>query len=270
VGFGLWARAKTAGYFYGDGGYAIQAVSTSTDTDAVIATSSSPQHAAVSANNSSGGFGLWARAKTAGYFYGDGGYAIQAVSTSTDTDAVIVTSSSPQHAAVSANNDGGGFGLWAKAKIAGYFDGDVMVTGDIRLLGADVAENFGMIEDIAGEPGTVMVLDNSGAVTPSSRPYDKCVVGVVSGAGSFRPGLVLDTRETHAPRAQIALMGKVLCKVDASDAPIEAGDLLTTSAIPGHAMKVRNTALAFGAVIGKALGSLANGKGLVPILVALQ
>jgi hypothetical protein len=269
-GFGLWAKAKIAGYFYGDGGYAIQAVSTSTDTDAVIATSSSPQHAAVSANNGSGGFGLWAKAKTAGYFYGDGGYAIQAVSTSTDTDAVIATSSSPQHAAVSANNSSGGFGLWAKAKVAGYFDGDVQVTGDIRLLGADVAENFRIAEEIAGEPGTVMVLDDTGAVTPSRRPYDKCVVGVVSGAGCFRPGLVLDTSETRAPRARIALVGKVICKVDASAAPIEIGDLLTTSETLGHAMKARDAGKAFGAVIGKALGSLESGRGIVPILVALQ
>jgi hypothetical protein len=35
-------------------------------------------------------------------------------------------------------------------------------------------------------------------------------------------------------------------------------------------MKAENPALAFGAVIGKALRPLASGRGLVPILVALQ
>jgi hypothetical protein len=269
-GFGLWAKAKTAGYFYGDGGYAIEAISTSVDTDTLIATSSSPHHAAVSANNNAGGFGLWAKAKTAGYFYGDGGYAIEAISTSVDTDTLIATSSSPHHAAVSANNNAGGFGLWAKAKIAGYFDGDVQVTGDIRLLNADVAENFDIADATVGHPGSVMVLDDAGALQLSSRPYDKRVVGVVSGAGHLKPGLVLDNGESRTPRAQISLVGKVFCKVDASTAPIEIGDLLTTSATPGHAMKADDPLKAFGAVIGKALGSLRSGKGLIPVLVALQ
>jgi hypothetical protein len=54
----------------------------------------------------------------------------------------------------------------------------------------------------------------------------------------------------------IALMGKVLCKVDATQAPINVGDLLTTSPTAGHAMKADNPEKAFGTVIGKALSSL--------------
>jgi hypothetical protein len=65
-------------------------------------------------------------------------------------------------------------------------------------------------------------------------------------------------------------MGKVYCKVDASKVPIVIGDLLTTSSTPGHAMKAVDPGQAFGAVIGKALRPLAGGRGLVPILVALQ
>jgi len=196
------------------------------------------------------------------------GRAIVGVSQS--QDAINGTSSSQQHAGVSANNNAGGFGLWAKAKIAGYFDGDVQVTGDIRLLNADVAENFDIADATVGHPGSVMVLDDAGALQLSSRPYDKRVVGVVSGAGHLKPGLVLDNGESRTPRAQISLVGKVFCKVDASTAPIEIGDLLTTSATPGHAMKADDPLKAFGAVIGKALGSLRSGKGLIPVLVALQ
>jgi hypothetical protein len=48
------------------------------------------------------------------------------------------------------------------------------------------------------------------------------------------------------------------------------GDLLTTSATPGHAMKVADPARALGTVLGKALGSLRQGRALVPILVTLQ
>lgn len=65
-------------------------------------------------------------------------------------------------------------------------------------------------------------------------------------------------------------MGKVYCKVDAQFSPIEVGDLLTTSFTAGHAMKAYDPIKAFGAVIGKALRPLEGGKGLIPILIALQ
>jgi hypothetical protein len=68
----------------------------------------------------------------------------------------------------------------------------------------------------------------------------------------------------------VALVGKVYCRVDADLAPIRPGDLLTTSATPGHARRASDRERAFGAVLGKALGGLAAGRGLVPILVTLQ
>jgi hypothetical protein len=60
------------------------------------------------------------------------------------------------------------------------------------------------------------------------------------------------------------------CKVDADIAPIEVGDLLTTSPTKGHAQKALDPAKAVGAMIGKALGSLKKGKGKIPVLVMLQ
>jgi hypothetical protein len=56
-------------------------------------------------------------------------------------------------------------------------------------------------------------------------------------------------------------------KVDASFGAIRPGDLLTTSSNPGYAMKVTDRAAAFGAVIGKSLGTLDSGTGTIPILV---
>jgi hypothetical protein len=149
------------------------------------------------------------------------------------------------------------------------FNGDVEVSGDIRLLNADCAEDFDICDsDI--EAGTVMVLGDDGALHPSSQAYDKRVAGVVSGAGDYRPGIVLDKQPTGKPRKPIALMGKVYCKVDAEFGEIAVGDLLTTSPTPGHAMKAGDALSAFGAVIGKALRPLKGGKGLVPVLIALQ
>ena len=159
---------------------------------------------------------------------------------------------------------------------AGFFEGNIHVTGnittagDVKLFGADCAEDF----DIAGlekvEPGTVMVIDSEGALRPSDQPYDKRVAGVISGAGNFRPGIVLDKQESSNNRMPIALLGKVYCKVDASYVAIEVGDLLTTSPTPGHAMRVDDPFKALGTIIGKALRPLADDRGLIPILIALQ
>jgi hypothetical protein len=151
-------------------------------------------------------------------------------------------------------------------------NGNILATGDVILSGADCAEDFEIDESYLSEtePGTVMVLDDDGNLRPSATAYDKRVAGVVSGAGNCRPGIILDRQSDHARRRPLALVGKVFCKVEASVMPIAVGDLLTTSATPGHAMKAADPLQAFGAVLGKALRPLKEGCGLIPILVALQ
>jgi len=153
--------------------------------------------------------------------------------------------------------------------VNGNVTGDLNVTGDILLRGSDCAEEFDIQSDNT-EPGTVMVLDQSGNLEESHCAYDKKVAGVISGAGTFRHGIVLGKQETDQKRMRIALMGKVYCKVDATFSPIEIGDLLTTSPTKGHAMKAEDPFKAFGAVIGKAMGSIKDGLGMIPVLVALQ
>jgi hypothetical protein len=165
--------------------------------------------------------------------------------------------------------------IFGQGNPAGHFNGNVIVTGtldvgvDIRLVNADCAEEFD-VEFGPIEPGVVVVLSDGGRLLASSVAYDKRVAGVVSGAGGYRPGLTLDAQHATAERVPVALMGKVYCRVDAESAPIEIGDMLTTATTPGHAMKARDATRAFGAVIGKALGSLTTGRGLIPILVTLQ
>jgi hypothetical protein len=164
-----------------------------------------------------------------------------------------------------------GVGVHGKGlRLAGFFEGDVEVTGDIRLTNADCAEDFDVSGTDKAEPGTVMVLGNEGALSESQKAYDKRVAGVISGAGDYKPGIVLDKRQTQGNRQPIALMGKVFCKVDAQYGAIKVGDLLTTSPTSGHAMKANDPHKAFGAVIGKALRPLKEGQGLIPILIALQ
>jgi hypothetical protein len=145
-----------------------------------------------------------------------------------------------------------------------------LIALDVVLTGADCAEQFDAVGPEAIEPGTVLVIDDCGALQPCRKAYDRRVAGVVSGAGSFRPGIVLDRRADSSGRATIALVGKVFCKVNADYEPIGVGDLLTTSPTPGHAMRTADPRQAFGSVIGKALAGRDEGCGLIPILVALQ
>ena len=63
--------------------------------------------------------------------------------------------------------------------------------------------------------------------------------------------------------AKIALAGRVPVKVDASFAPVRAGDPLTSSPIPGVAMR----ATAAGPILGMALEPLEEGRGQVLALV---
>ena len=49
-----------------------------------------------------------------------------------------------------------------------------------------------------------------------NNAYDKRVAGVVSGAGDYKPGIVLDKQPSTHIRQPIALLGKVYCKTDAS------------------------------------------------------
>jgi hypothetical protein len=142
--------------------------------------------------------------------------------------------------------------------------------GDIILSNADCAEDFDISGSEQVEAGSVMVIEGEGMLRKSTAEYDKRVVGVVSGAGDCKPGLILDKRKSKVNRKPLALMGKVFCKTEATRTRIEVGDLLTTSSIPGYAMKANDPVRAFGAVIGKALRPLERGKGLIPILVTLQ
>lgn len=218
----------------------------------------------------SGGVGVAGKSDSGTGVEGTSTSSYGVVGKSTSFTGVEGTSSAKGFSGVAAINDSGGFGLWARGTPAGHFVGDVEVTGDIKLLGGDCAEEFDIATTTAVDPGTVMVLDQQGALRPSQQAYDKKVAGVISGAGDYKPGLILDKKEPSESRMPVALVGKVYCKVDAQYASIEVGDLLTTSPTPGYAMKADDPFKAFGAVIGKALRPFREGQGLIPILIALQ
>jgi hypothetical protein len=163
-------------------------------------------------------------------------------------------------------------------------DSDGLVSVKILQIqgGSDLSENFdvrgsdrlsGDVSPAEVRPGLVVAIDpeNYGKLVVSHQAYDPRVAGVVSGAGGVKPGMVMGHEGTVANgKYPVALSGRVYCWADASYGPIQPGDLLTTSATPGYAMKVKNHKKAQGAIIGKAMTELKAGQGLVLVLVTLQ
>jgi len=143
----------------------------------------------------------------------------------------------------------------------------VQITG-----GADLAEPFDVhSESIA--PGFVVSIDpeRPGGLRVTDRVYDKTVAGCVSGANGVKPGLVMQHEGTSATgKYPVALSGRVYCYADAGFGAIQPGDLLTTSDTPGHLRVVTDHNRARGAIVGKAMSSLKDGRGLILVLVTLQ
>lgn len=140
--------------------------------------------------------------------------------------------------------------------------------------GSDLSEQFDInAAPGALQPGLLVSIDTQrpGELVLSAQPYDRTVAGVVSGAGGVTPGMLMGQAGSKANgKHPVALTGRVYCWADASTGAIRPGDLLTTSATPGHAMRVTDYTRAQGAIIGKAMTSLSGGKGLVLVLVTLQ
>jgi hypothetical protein len=168
------------------------------------------------------------------------------------------------------------------AGYAGMFEGNVRVAGKgiVNVLqitgGSDLSELFevrGNRDDLWPTPGMVVSIDpeNPGDLVVSNQSYDRRVAGIISGAGGVEPGMLMGQQGSEADGANpVALSGRVYVRADASKGPIKPGDLLTTSDIPGHAMKVADYSRAQGATLGKAMSSLESGRGLVLVLVTLQ
>src|SRR5262249_48652856 len=144
----------------------------------------------------------------------------------------------------------------------------------VQITGADFSEKFHVREtQTPVQPGMVMAIDseNPGQLVVSDRSYNRRVAGIRSGARGVNPGMLMGQPGTLADGDQpVALSGRVYVWADASNGVIEPGDLLTTADVLGHAMKVTDHAKAQGAVIGKAMTGLSQGRGLVLVLVSLQ
>ncbi|MGD2178350.1 MAG: hypothetical protein PVG71_11065, partial [Anaerolineae bacterium] len=140
----------------------------------------------------------------------------------------------------------------------GFYTPDAIYAGSGY---SDIAEHIDTTGEI--EAGDVVVIDpdHDEQVVKSTEPYDTAVAGIIS----TDPAMVIGKSDTETP---LALAGRVLCKVSAENGPIHRGDLLTTSSTPGHAMKATEPKL--GTILGKSMGELESGTGVITVLVTLQ
>ena len=181
-------------------------------------------------------------------------------------------------------------------------NGNVTADGSFTGGGADYADMLSVSGDPSGyAPGDVLVIDLDGRLTHSTQPNATNVIGVYS----TNPAFVGDPRGTREyvtasglnPESDdvteselltlvdveavndlvpVALVGIVPCKVSAENGPIQPGDLLATSSLPGYAMKAMPILINGveiyipGTIIGKAMESLDSGTGVINVLVTLQ
>ena len=158
---------------------------------------------------------------------------------------------------------------------AADFNGNVRIrSGSTTVMelgaGLDYAEGFDVSDTTKPDPGSVLIIDpeNPGQLTLSTTAYDTKVAGIVAGANDLGSGVRLGGDQFDN---DVALAGRVYCNVDATQSAIRTGDLLTTSDLPGYAMKAGDYARAQGAILGKAMQDLAQGQtGKILVLVTLQ
>jgi hypothetical protein len=179
--------------------------------------------------------------------------------------------------------------------------GNVFAWGSFRPNAMDVAELFPLSEAVSAGDVLAADPDRPGLFRPAREASDPAVIGVVA----ERPGLLLgggvdrllafdqaaaaridDLRRAGdrqaeariwrdledrflAVNAAVALAGTVRVKADASYGAIRAGDLLSASPTPGHAMRAPDPAPQ-GAVVGKALEPLVAGQGTITMLVVTR
>ena len=141
--------------------------------------------------------------------------------------------------------------------------GNANITGNLYLGQnlTDLAEFIFSEGDI--EAADVVVISDNIKVKKSDEPYDKAVIGVISTA----PAAVFGSGKGDV---RLAISGRVPVKVTNENGNIEIGDLLTTSSVPGHAMKCKDIINCFGNIIGKALTPSNEKYGEVIMIVMLN
>ncbi len=153
--------------------------------------------------------------------------------------------------------------------------GEVYADGTYHTPAADFAELIRAASPQARyQPGDVLAISPAvdRAVTLADQPYSTAVIGVVSTKPGFlgRPaGVEIESVESaEGQMVPVAIVGIVPVKVTAENGAIHRGDLLTTASKPGYAMKA--TRQIPGTILGKAMGELLSGEGVIEVFLMLR
>ncbi len=138
----------------------------------------------------------------------------------------------------------------------------------------------GDVVKLKGTPVTRFQGDNNKIpvteVTLADKENEKMIIGIVdcesipeqgspdNRVGPDDPTFIEDGSELFV----VTLGAYAHCKVDATESPVEVGDLLTSSSNPGHAMKATDPKI--GSIIGKALEPLKEGTGYISAFINIQ
>jgi hypothetical protein len=140
---------------------------------------------------------------------------------------------------------------WAESAVSGTVTvhGPPSYAVGYKVSGVDLAEIY-FTKDPSIGPGDVVAIDNTmkAGVRKTKGAYDKDTIGVIS----TKPGQTLAASDDTGIPTPLALAGRVPVKVTDENGPIHAGDFLTSSSLPGYAMKAARG----GQMIGKSLMSL--------------
>jgi len=167
------------------------------------------------------------------------------VTTNSVTTPIIYASGGSPSGGGSYTNTGTIYGTWSLSS-----------GSSLQATYADLAEWY--TADTEYEPGTVLVFGGDAEVTTTDTINDTRCAGVVT----TNPAYVLNG-DVSGTKACLALVGRVPCKVVGR---VKKGDILTTSATPGYA--VRATTPTLGAIVGKALQDKDYGEaGVIEIAV---
>jgi len=169
--------------------------------------------------------------------------AIKGASSPASTSTVIVQINGTQISTVTTGSSTSAV-TTKESYIAMYINGAWRLTaGTTSSDTADFAEWIPYTGD-KPQPGDVLVTgDSAVSAKRSSSPYQSSILGVVSTAPYDTAG------QDDGHSVIIALTGRVPVNVNLENGPIEKGDMLTSSSVPGQAMKATRG----GVIIGTAL-----------------
>lgn len=205
-----------------------------------------------------------------------------ATATSGDTAGVYARTTSAGGAALKAENVSGDANANVILGCSGFFcsnivfrvrnNGNVTADGSFTGGGADYADLLAVAGKTADyKPGDVLVIGPDGKLIKSTQPYSTALAGVYSTQPAFVGDAQGASEQSNAAadnRVPLALVGMVPVKVTTENGAIHPGDLLTTSSLPGYAMKATDPKI--GAILGKALESWEQGTGIIMVLVTLR